>query len=248
MTSEGGTPAAGDPKNQVQVIVTACPKCSASNSNLSINTSAIALPLLPSISIGEVISTIGAGLATAAEVTVASAAATVLAVGVAGIYIQDTYFPPGAIGYLPRGINGGSDNTLARRPVVLPISQAFPRTYPLPLTFTLPHNETGTPTKVYDLGGWDISTLKWVTLKYGVASTMADTYGGLGNRRPDGQLGGKLGDALRGQKGFSNLLIRQITIATVPSKEAAHHLEWLLVQRYKAANGGFSPPLQGLPF
>ncbi|MCO5242025.1 MAG: RHS repeat-associated core domain-containing protein [Chitinophagaceae bacterium] len=113
----------------------------------------------------------------------------------------------------------------------------------LPIATPVPYNP-GTPTKVYELGGYDIFTLKWQTLKYGVASTAYDTYGGVGNRRPDGQLGGALGEVLR--KKYPTLVIRQVTLMTLPNKATAHFFEQLLVSRYAAMNGS-PPPEQILP-
>ena len=96
--------------------------------------------------------------------------------------------------------------------------------------------------------------MRWVTLKYGVASTECDTYGGDGNRRPDGQLGGALGDKLRAK--YPHLLIRSINLATLPSKPEAHAFENVLVFLYRKNNirqnptnpvFGLKPPEQDLP-
>ncbi|WP_165813751.1 RHS repeat-associated core domain-containing protein [Terrimonas sp.] len=129
------------------------------------------------------------------------------------------------------------DNTAIPGPTVIEPPVA------LPIATPVPYNP-GTPTKVYELGGYDIFTLKWQTLKYGVASTAYDTYGGVGNRRPDGQLGGALGEVLR--KKYPTLVIRQVTLMTLPNKATAHMYEQLLVSRYAAMNGS-PPPEQILP-
>ncbi|MDO6433190.1 DUF6443 domain-containing protein [Flavitalea sp. BT771] len=102
--------------------------------------------------------------------------------------------------------------------------------------------------KVYELGGWDLLTMKWTTLKYGVASMDYDTYDGEGNRRPDSQLGGEVGEVLRNQ--YPNLVIRQITLAYFTSKEHAHIFEYNMVKRFIDKNWRpyhQPPPEQGLP-
>ena len=103
----------------------------------------------------------------------------------------------------------------------------------------------GTPTKVYEIGGWNVIGMGWQTLKYGVASTEYDTYGGAGNRRPDGQLGGIQGEALRAK--YPHLIIGQTTISVANSKALAHILENNLVVLYMLNNKGATPPEQGLP-
>jgi RHS repeat-associated protein len=111
------------------------------------------------------------------------------------------------------------------------------------ITFTAP--PPGTSTKVYEIGGWNLLLMKWQTLKYGVASSASDTYGGAGNRRPDGQLGGQQGEALRSK--YPHLVIGQTTIAVVNSKALAHIWENNLVVLYMIRNKGARPPEQDLP-
>lgn len=98
--------------------------------------------------------------------------------------------------------------------------------------------------KVYEIGGWDIGTMKWKTLKYGVAYMDYDTYGGAGNRRPDSQL-----ESLRNK--YPNLVITQFTIAYFTDKGSAHIFENNMVWLYKQRNlnpDHEAPPEQGLPY
>jgi RHS repeat-associated protein len=122
-----------------------------------------------------------------------------------------------------------------------------------PIAITAPLTSSGTksqtqtktlPTfthKVYEIGGWDLTKMKWQTLKYGVASMTYDTYGGEGNRRPDSQL-----EYMRAR--YPMLMVRQLTLAYFTDKPSAHAFETGMVGFYKLRNGGQSPPEQKLPF
>jgi len=107
------TPPAADPKNPgPEVIVPGCHPCSSPAGPGPINTSLIALPLLPSLTIGEIVSGIGATLSTigtGVEIGVAGTAGLV-AVGIVapGLILEHYYSTPG-ISNLPRGVNGGGD-------------------------------------------------------------------------------------------------------------------------------------------
>ena len=183
---------------------------------------------------------LGAALTTTAEGTGTSAVSSVgipvLLTAAAAYLLWDRLvnYPSG----LDMPTNFRGDNTYIRGPLVIAPPQVTPISTPVPYN-------PGTPTRVYEIGGYDVATLKWVTLKYGVASTNYDTYGGFGNRRPDSQLGGQEGEKLRNK--YPSLMIRQVTLATMPNKMSAHFLEWQLVARYAAANGGKMPPAQLLP-
>ena len=133
-------------------------------------------------------------------------------------------------------------STYFKKPLALPYP--FNADKPIEFPIVIPSNGSGNPTKVYEIGGWSLVPFKWVTLKYGVASSFYDTYGGLGNRRPDSQLGGVLGEELR--RKYPHLMIRQVNIAVMPNKESAHDLETFLVSLYSSVHGE-PPPEQGLP-
>ncbi|PVD53794.1 hypothetical protein DC498_04600 [Terrimonas sp.] len=187
----------------------------------------------------------GAVLATAGAATLqgmsATTAATIGAVALVGAIAIDRLVNQPTGFDLPTNFRG--DNTYVRGPVVI-----GPLTTPANPTTALPSPPLD-PTKVYEIGGFDIATMKWITLKYGVASTLYNTYDGLGNRRPDGQLGGQLGEALRSK--YPTMLIRQFTLAVLPTKAEALALENNLVYRFKMMNlrpPNLAPPEQGLPY
>jgi hypothetical protein len=121
------------------------------------------------------------------------------------------------------------DNTYVKSPIVL--------TPPKPgYGFAPVHYDPGTPTSVYVIGGWDILTMKFEVLKYGVASTDYNTFDGASNTRPDSQLGGKLGEKLRNVPEFSTMAIGRWILQTFPNKPTAQFYEWQLVSQYAASH------------
>lgn len=182
----------------------------------------------------------GAGTVAAGGELVVSTGGVALVAGGAlwGIDALDKRFFPRPSSPLQLSPSTGGDALHTAPPIVSPL--AIPMVGEGTADFN-PYSH-----KVYELGGWDIGTMKWQTLKYGVASMAYDTYGGSGNRRPDSQLSGAEGDALRAR--YPHLLIRQITIGYFADKTSAHIFENNMVYKYREANNGFAPPEQGLPF